>query len=478
MLVNNWPSSLRSRFLLILVGGVMLAQGTSYAIWKAQANAAHFELVDKVSVNEASSIVSTVRFFRKLPVEYRHIVLDQLRRVGGTRFFVSVNEERIEIDDIAFSKEKQIVVKNFTDALRNELRDNQILVEFSRPEELKVMNNNIMLTDLPSKWAHYSLMTDPRSPPITVVQIELAPKEWLYVATLLPIPSFLSDRGVIGAEELLYLAIMLIVVITIAFVVIRWLTRPLAILQTAAEDFGRDIDHPPLPEKGSEEIVATARAFNHMQERICRYIEDRERLFSAISHDLKTPITRMRLRAELVENQELQEKFIKDLGELDMMVKGALQAVKDTVIQENPENIKISELLEGLGDGISLKESNLRIEGNAQPIRVKPLAIKRALTNLLDNAFFYGHRADVHLEDSDQELTIRIRDYGPGIPETELETVFEPYVRLEKSRNRNTGGSGLGLGIARNIVHAHGGTLSISNHPQHGLQATVTIPRQ
>lgn len=459
-----------------MLGGVLLAQLISYGVWTSQVRASHLELVDRVSRNLTYSIASTARFFISLPIEYRHLVLDQLRKMGGTRFFVSINDHRIPVQDIDDTQEKHLVVDNVAGIMRQEMNVERVWVQFSEPTTLRVLNSETLALDLPPRWAQ-SLFLDPLSPPVMVVQMQLEKDTWLYIATLLPVPGFLQKGSWLDADKLVFLALMLIVVIAMSLVGIRWMTRPLAEIARAAEDFGRDIDHPPLLEQGPSEVIATARAFNHMQERIRRYLAERERLFSAISHDLKTPITRLRLRAELLDDDLQRERFSKDLEELDLMVKGALQYVKDTDIHENTETVHVPDLLDSLLTDLQQQGREVRLLGDFEPLQAKPLALKRCLTNLIDNALFYGGSADISMCSTDLQWLVQVRDRGPGIPEEQIDLVFEPYVRLEPSRNRHTGGSGLGLGIARSLARAHGGDLMLRNHREGGLEVTLILPR-
>jgi signal transduction histidine kinase len=211
-----------------------------------------------------------------------------------------------------------------------------------------------------------------------------------------------------------------------------------------------------------------------MQHRIRRYIDDRERLFSSISHDLKTPITRLRLRVELLDDEVQIGKFNKDLDELELMVKGALQTVKETDIHENIEEIDINALLEQMAESMNLHDERLTIEGHCKwPYRGKLLALKRCIGNLVDNGIKYGQRVRIIIMDDAEMLILFIMDEGPGLPEDQFERIFEPYYRLSTDQ----AGTGLGLGIARNISHAHGGDLVLENRPQGGLQATLSLPR-
>jgi signal transduction histidine kinase len=259
---------------------------------------------------------------------------------------------------------------------------------------------------------------------------------------------------------------------------VRWATRPLKVLADAAEELGKDIHRPPLAESGPVEVARAARAFNTMQSRLARFIEERTRALAAMSHDLKTPITRLRLRAELLDDALLRAKFTGDLEEMESMVGATLDFMRGIDTGEAPRPIDVQALLESLQADLQETGGRISIEGNAAgPYVGRPQALKRCLANLLQNAINYGGSATVAVDDNADRLEIRIRDEGPGIPEQELERVFEPFYRLEGSRNRETGGTGLGLGIARSIAEAHGGHLRIRNCAEGGLEAALTLPR-
>lgn len=480
---SHWlPGSLRGRFVIIMIAGVLAAQVASYTIWTSQVRASQLEQLDELSSNMAFSIASTMKFFRSLPVDYRHIVLDQLRSMGGTRFFVSVNERRIPVADIGSGLEKEVVVSNVRTILTQQLSIDDVVVEFSRPETLRVFNNEVLLYDLPPRWGQHSLLMEPLSPPILVVQLELAPDTWLYVATLLGVPDIFSGYRWLSEERLLAGIVVLLTVLALSLLGITSVTRPLARLSRAARQLGDDLDSPPLKESGPKEVAATAVAFNRMQRRIREQVEERERLFSAISHDLKTPITRMRLRAEMLDDPLQRERFCASLDELSELVKGALASVKGLDLHEEPQPTDLNALTTELAEALRLQGGEVQVAGQVAgqvaPLTVKPLAMKRCLANLLENAVFYGHRARVTLEEQAGVVRLHIHDSGPGIPKDQLGRVFSPFVRLEVSRSRHTGGSGLGLGIARHIARAHGGDITLTNHPAGGLLATLTLPRQ
>ena len=276
----------------------------------------------------------------------------------------------------------------------------------------------------------------------------------------------------------LALAILLAAVLVLSYVAVRWVTRPLHVLARAAEALGRDLHARPLPEEGPTEIRQAARAFNGMQQRLAHFIEERTRIFAAMSHDLKTPITRMRLRADLLDDEDLRHRLEADLKEMEAMVTQALEFMRGFAGSEARQELDVDALLESLqSDGESMGR-DVRVEGHARATYpAQPSLLRRCLGNLIDNAVLYGTRATVRVEDSPAALTLRILDEGPGIPDTEREKVFEPFYRLEHSRNRATGGTGLGLAIARNIARMHGGDIELVNRPEGGLEAVLTLPR-
>jgi len=273
------------------------------------------------------------------------------------------------------------------------------------------------------------------------------------------------------------LGILTVVLGIVLFLVTRNITRPLSELAQAAEGVGRSTRHPPLPEKGVREIRNATRAFNTMQDRLLRYLDSRTRVLAAMSHDLRTPLTRLRLRIEALEHPAQRERFEADLDEMENLVGSALGLFKGLDDNEAFELTDVEALLATLRAEFTEMGSHVIVEGRArQPIFAKPRALKRCFSNLIGNAVKFGSRASVVIDDGDA-LVIRICDDGPGIPEASLEQVFEPFFRLETSRNRDSGGTGLGLTIARDIVQAHSGAVTLRNLPGGGLEATVTLPR-
>jgi signal transduction histidine kinase len=311
-----------------------------------------------------------------------------------------------------------------------------------------------------------------------------APYTWLFDVTVtLPDGDRVMYRALaplpappLPPQIFVELAVLTVLLGVAMFVMARTITRPLRDLANAADAVGRGATLPPLAEKGARELRRATRAFNTMQERLRRYLESRTRVVAAMSHDLRTTLTRLRLRAESIENDELRARFAADLDEMSQMVHGALGLFRGLNDDEPLDRVDVNVLLETLQADFAELGASVTIDGRANaPFCARPLALKRCLTNILHNAVSYGTRATALVSDG-EELTIRIRDEGPGIPVEAQEQVFEPFFRLEPSRNRDTGGAGLGLSIARDIVQAHGGSISLRNLDR-GLEVVMVLPR-
>lgn len=276
----------------------------------------------------------------------------------------------------------------------------------------------------------------------------------------------------------LELGVLTMVLAFVLFFMTRTITRPLSDLARAADAVGRGENIPPLKETGARELRDATRAFNAMQDRLQRYLDSRTRVLAAMSHDLRTPLTRLRLRAESIDDAALRERFASDVEEMTQMVNGALNLFKGLTDTESYAPIVVDDLLAALQKEYAELGESIVIEGHSNgPLQARPMALKRCLTNLLHNAVKYGERAHVKITDGPQ-LVVSIRDDGEGIPAEALEQVFEPFYRVESSRSRDAGGgTGLGLSIARDIAQAHGGSIVLKNLPGRGLEATLTLPR-
>ncbi|MCO8161477.1 ATP-binding protein [Pseudomonas sp. 21LCFQ010] len=471
------PRTLLGRMLLLTLLAVLLGQSLSGIIWVAQLRATQMEGLLNSARSLAYSMAASVSYFRSLPVSYRPLVLDQLRSMGGTRFVVSLNEHPLDMQLLPATPRKDAVLSAVGEVLRSSLGDGpKIVAWFVSPDELRLFNSGLKLDELPRSWAHYALTLEPVNPPVLVTQIELAPGEWLYIASLLPAPYTFLEEPDLPAQQVWSIALTSAFLLLFIGLLVHWQSRPLKRLARVARDLSLDGDASPLIEGGSSEVQEVSRAFNTMRTRISRYLTERGQLFSAISHDLRTPITRLRLRVELLDDPALQARFERDLDELELLVKGALQCVKDTDIHENIEPVDLNNLLDCLVEPYLSAEGDARItlHGVAQASYMgKPLALRRCIGNLIDNALKYGYRAHLHIEDRREVFVLHVDDEGPGVPEQRLEQVFEPNVRLASNQQ----GYGLGLGIARNIAHSHGGEVSLQNLREGGLRVTLELPR-
>ncbi|WP_135467362.1 ATP-binding protein [Crenalkalicoccus roseus] len=303
---------------------------------------------------------------------------------------------------------------------------------------------------------------------------------WLNLRVHLPPPRPWHSETFLAA-----FAVMTLTAVALTLWAVRRLTQPVRALAAAAERLGRDVNAPPLPETGPAEVATASRAFNTMAERIRRFVGDRTQMLAAIGHDLRTPITRLRLRAEFMEDEEQRRKMLADLDEMEAMITATLAFARDDAAAEPSVPLDLAALcrtvLDEAADARPEAAERLAYAGPGHlTVQARPTALKRALANLVGNALDYGGAARLTLtppEAPGRPVRLTVEDDGPGIPPFALEAVFQPFHRLEASRNRETGGAGLGLPIARNILRAHGGDVVLRNRPgRAGLLAEVTLP--
>ena len=305
------------------------------------------------------------------------------------------------------------------------------------------------------------------------VAVPLPDGQWLSFATALP-----ESGSAFSRQFLFSMGIMAIVILAVSVWAVRRVTAPLAAVSAAAERLGNDLNAPPMPETGTIETRQASHAFNTMQARLRGLIENRTRMLAAISHDLRTPLTLLRLRAENVENLQERDKMLASIAEMDSMISETLQFARDEATTEKRRPTDIAALVQSIVDDLADAGMPVKMQP-AEPIvyDCRPDALKRAIRNLLDNAVKYGTAASVAIQTTPKTIEIVIDDEGPGISEQELSRVFNPFYRLEESRSRETGGVGLGLAIAQSIVQAHRGELVLSNRPTAGLRARIVLPR-
>ncbi|MEX5607958.1 HAMP domain-containing sensor histidine kinase [Pseudomonas protegens] len=268
----------------------------------------------------------------------------------------------------------------------------------------------------------------------------------------------------------------------ISLIIAAWygaklLSRPIQRLSAAAERLSEDLDSPPLEEVGPREARQAASTFNQMQKRIREQVQQRGRMLGAVSHDLRTPLSRLKLRLEQIEDSKLQGQMRQDLDDMIKMLDATLSYLHEQRTSEAEQWMDVQALVESLCENAQDQGADAQAQGHCAPLLVQPMALQSCLNNLLDNALRYAGQATLALEDDRGQLLIRVIDHGPGIAADKREAVFEPFFRLEGSRNRNSGGVGLGMTIAREAAERLGGQLILEETPGGGLTAVLRLPR-
>lgn len=290
----------------------------------------------------------------------------------------------------------------------------------------------------------------------------------------------LADRqGLLSPWEkraLLWLSCSVLVAGMLGYLFARRLTAPILSFAEAAQRLGRDPRATALVSEGPAELGAAARAFNDMQDRLRRYVEDRTAMVGAIAHDLRTPLTRLAFRLESGP-EELRVKAAGDIAEMEAMINAALAFVRDATRPAHRERLELGSLVESVCSDMSETGAETTFEGgDSVVLEADPLGLRRVVTNLIANACRYGLRARVRVTATEGQAVIEVDDDGPGLSNADLDRVFEPFYRVERSRSRRTGGVGLGLSVVRAIVLAHGGTVGLESRPEGGSRARVTVP--
>ena len=472
------PRSLFARMVLILLGGLVVAQLLSFAVhWRERGE----YITRSLGVRSAQRIGDIVKLLDTIAPDERGQIVSVL---SSPPLRISLGEPALEA--VVAEPEKEDQAAQFAALLQRSLGEEFPLVVQASDAARRPRGRPGMMEGR-GRWRQEG--GGPGAPESgypggggmrRFAGVSFVVQAELHDGTLITFDSRQPAESVNWPYRLLLsLIVLLAAVIAVTLVAVRWVTRPLKTLAAAAQGLGEDINRPPLDETGPLEVSAAARAFNTMQKKLAGFIAERTRIFTAMSHDLKTPITRLRLRAELLDDVELRAKFVKDLQEMEAMVSAALDFMRGVGQHEPPQPVDVMALLESLQADAREVGGDVSIEGTAQSAyRGHAQTLKRCISNLIDNAVKYGHRATIKVADSPAELAISVRDAGPGIAQEEIERVFEPFYRLESSRNRATGGSGLGLTIARSIAQAHGGSLVLGNPAGGGLEAVLTLPRR
>ena len=430
---RSWlPRSMASRLYLIIFAGLMLAQGLSFALLYME----RMQSATAVMFNTLEHDVGTsVAVIDRLPAAERSRWLNRLER--DNYFYILGPGEPGK--HLATDRSAYVVS----------------LIAKEVGPDFHVYGNTIAMS--PEQYQVHFTLHD--GSPLT---LQVTPR-------MKPVASWLPFVFI--------LQVILLLICT--WLAVRLATRPLSTLAKAADAMTPTADGPRVSQEGPTEVARAARAFNTMQDRIARHLKERLHILAAISHDLQTPITRMRLRVEALDASPEQQRIIDDLHELEHLVReGVAYARSAHGGSESPVRLDLSAFVESLvfdyqdmGRPVTMSESV------AATTTVRAQALRRVLANLIDNAIKYGGAAEVQVQRiAPDVLTVNVSDRGPGIPEGELEQVLQPFYRLESSRNRDTGGAGLGLAIAAQLISSIGGELRLANREGGGLQAIITLP--
>ncbi|WP_445682272.1 sensor histidine kinase [Radicibacter daui] len=427
-----WPGTLRARIFLILLAGLAVAYGLSFSVLYAE----RYMSAKAVMLGTLENDVATsIAVLDRLPPSQRAPLLDRLSR-GNYRFVLGPGEAGVP----ATSDKAAEIGAKLEDAAGPQF---PLRIEMIPGEEQRYQ-------------AHLTLSD---GAPLT---IDITPRGVMPVAEWLPY----------------VFAVQMLLIIACTWLAVRQAIRPLGHLAAAADALDPTRKSGPMSESGPSEVAHAARAFNAMQGRIAHYLEERVQILAAISHDLQTPLARMRLRADLADDSPEKTKLLSDLGEIERLVQDGIAYARSAHGNaEKPARIDLASFIESLcydyqdtGRPVSLVSL---VNGTAY---TRPHALRRILSNLLDNALKFAGAAELAVERGSAGIVLTVMDRGPGIPDTQLEAAMQPFFRLEGSRNRETGGSGLGLAIAQQLTAALGGRLRLYNREGGGLAAEIRLP--
>jgi signal transduction histidine kinase len=451
MRLKLWPNTLAVQLILVVAGAVAISNiGVafySYRNSEAQARDFSYERM----IDRAAAVADTVS---EVPPQQRLVVMRTMSRPDW-RF-----RETKTYDTSPMTAEETVLAKRLIEALPdNHPRKNAVIVHVHEP-----------LTNIPDE--------------LRPLRAQSARARTEVIQTLVPIDAHTMMSGVLTPPaprwpvELMVAAVIALVLASAgAAFMARRVVRPLSDLTRAAAKVAAGGATPHVAERGPEDVRNAAAAFNTMAAKVTRTLESQRHLLSAVGHDLRTPLTAMRINLEFVEDDELREGLMRNLEELQALTEQVLAAARGAGV-EKPRQVDLSALVESLVTDLDELGEPVSWSGHAPaPISCRPNEIKRAVRNLVENAVAYGHKAEVRITNSGDGYDVLVEDEGPGIPENDRQRVFEPFVRLESSRNEFTGGTGLGLTLVKAIAEGHGGDVRLENRPGGGLCARMHLPR-
>ena len=477
-----WPRSLAGQLVWILFGGVTLSlfssaaihlydrnQAVSYlgSLQTAQRFAGIVQALDPLSDSERATIVTIL----EMPLQFVRI----LKQRPAAKKLPQEDEHALHLKQqmIRFlgpDRPLQVEIISIQEDWGNRKHPRP------RPHSPRTGANTAMMMPMAGlhHGAHMSQHQKPQNQGVSfIARTQLQDGTWLEFHNHLPEEAFTWPWHLLWS-----LIILFIVVTSFSVLAVRLITRPLARLAAAARSLGHDLRRPPLTESGSVEVQNVVSAFNAMQARLIQFIQERSTMLAAVSHDLQTPLTRMRLRVEMLKDDTLKMNLLRNLEEMENLTEATMDYIQGAEGLEEVRLTDILSLLEELQE--AWQEMGHHVVIQCSDIPAFPLmgkSFRRALTNLIQNAIKYGQQAHIRATLHGEQLRITVADDGTGIPEDKMATVLRPFKRLDSSRNRKTGGTGLGLSIAHNIIRAHGGMLLLRNRPEGGLEVIITVPR-
>ncbi len=460
-----WPKTLAARIVLLLVIGLGLSHAISLSVYDVDRG----EIVNLIGRAQMIERIGTITsLVANTPPQYQKKIID----------LANSSILRIALD-------KSSNVKN-NDLEKAKFFSNALIEQIGVDEKMPVLTETIYGEE--SIWRHLTgksivthisaadhfehILNEVGTGALIRISIQMEDGLWLNFE----VPDLKATMPW-TIRFVLSIAMMMIAILVLSAWAAHYLTHPLKQLNIAANDLGRRVSAQPIPEKGPLEVRQSIRVFNKMQERIYRFVNDRTQMIAAIAHDLRTPLMRMQLRSELLEDEELRDKFNKDIDDMNHIVSTTLSFSSEEAIQKKHVPLDIvglvSEVVHDLGEvGLSISW----IAPGPNFLKGDRGSLRRAFTNVIENAAKYGEHAAVSLSIEETQLVFAIEDNGPGILVDDLEDVFKPFFRLESSRNRETGGTGLGLSIARSVFRSHGGDVTLRNRTEGGLKVAIFLP--
>ncbi|WP_343614838.1 ATP-binding protein [Novosphingobium sp.] len=454
-----WPSSLSMRIACILVAGLVLTQVLTSTIWFESRRRQMLEIPTRVF---ATRVADSLRLLSTQPDGARQAMLQTLTTPG----FAPSLSMQLPAPVTASGDQTRIAP----------LLAQVIRLHLGRPVEVRVIDAALM--DENNRPAGSLAMMTAHDPTASfLVAARLSPQDpWLIARGQEDENGADLDRAGTILDYILRIYLLrILIVVALTLLAVRLAMNPLKRMGDAAEALRRDIHSPPLQTCGPREVRGAAEAFNAMQRQIIENMEERSRFLAAISHDLRSPITRLRLRSEMLPSEALRASFRADLSDMEEMVDATLSFARSGVEDSVREMVDLDLMLAMMVANLAGQAVTLTGQVG-RPIHGFPQSLRRCVQNLLDNALRYAGSAEIHASGDKQIAVIEIRDHGPGIADDQLEAVFEPFYRLEHSRNADLGGVGLGLSIARKIALAHGGSLTLRNRAEGGLSVHLAIP--